>query len=249
VDLLFVPLVMLILFGPVVVIALLANRAQRRTLEAMVPAEPAAKAGEPESKPVELRRVWSSFRLAVLRAVCCGGVLALPAAFLATGPSGLLREHVAWFVLAGHAALSVLVAWVAERWGALRDRPLASAALAGFAALVIMGAGTFQARATAEVFLGGGADKAFGELERLMSEPALFAATVGRLIVLITFTWAAPCAAITYGELRPRAHPVPITALLTFCAGLPACFVLGCSYLAASTLDALLPGGRPPGDA
>jgi hypothetical protein len=126
---------------------------------------------------------------------------------------------------------------------------VAGGALAGLAALVIMGAGRFQARATAEVLLGGGAEKALGELEVLMREPAAFLAIVARLAIVITFTWAVPCAAITYGQLDPRAHPVLVVALVTVCAGAPAALTLACCYLAASTLDGWLPRRAPPGDA
>lgn len=243
-DLLLAPLALLVLFGPVVVIALLANHAQRRSFEAMVPRGPVAAPSEARTTQVDMIAASSPLRLGAVRAVACGLVLiVLPAALLTLGGHGLTRGQVTWFVVAGHAALSVAAASVAERWAALRARPLTGAALAGVAALVITGAGMFQAEVTAEVLLGGGGpDQALGVIEKLLRDPAL-GETLAPKILLLTCTWAFPCAAITYGQLDHRADPVPAAAVLTLCTGLPALLLLTSCYLVASIWTRSRAGG------
>lgn len=235
-DLLLAPLALLVLFGPVVVIALLANRAQRRSFEAMVPRGPVAATSEPRTTEVDMVAAASPLRLGAVRSVACGLILiVLPAVLLTLAGHGLTRGQVTWFVVAGHATLSVAAASVAERWAALRARPLTGAALAGAAALVITGAGMFQAEATAEVLLGGGSpDRALGALEELLRDPARLGETLAPKLLLLTCTWAFPCAAITYGQLNHRADPVPAAAVLTVCTGLPAILLLTSCYLVAS---------------
>ncbi len=172
-------LVLAVLGLPVVVVALVANHLQGRARRALEAARPAPAPGPITASisgataaelvgprgPAMVRTSWP-LRLACLRALLVAGALAFPAAFLASGRSGLTAGHVVSFVLAAHAGLGVAAAsWFERRAASRGGSPGAAALRAASVAVAVWAVGSLQAIYTSHVYDGGGAAAGFEALQ------------------------------------------------------------------------------------
>ncbi len=247
--------VVALLASPVVLVALLANRAQRGGVASApggaAPGVALFDASIRAPRPPIMLRAASPLRLACIRVLLTALALAFPAAFLATGRSGLQPGHVAWFVLSAHAGLGVAIASWIERRAACGDRtPQGAALLAGAAALLTGTVGCLQAEYAGRANEGG-VEAALVALQQVLLWAIEHPADSGLALVLVLLgvnaAWALPLALITWSRARP---PVPAWLLLAgavVTAGLaiPAYFVVSLLYDVAEALDLMIGGEAP----